>query len=102
MEYPFAQLGSPVLAVFTPKILTTPGLLVRGECWKDSLGAVPLSYQPVCSTDTQRSTRRAAVGKVKSIPARSIQNSSSSTFIRVPCLLLYQSSSLGIYDLAVA
>ena len=40
MEYPFGQFGSAVLAVSPPKILPTPSLLVRGECWRDSLDAV--------------------------------------------------------------
>lgn len=41
IEYLFAQLGSAVLFPSPPEILTTPALLVREECWRDSLGAVP-------------------------------------------------------------
>ena len=39
MEYPFGQFGSAVLDVSPPKILPSPSLLVRGECWRDSLDA---------------------------------------------------------------
>jgi len=40
MEYPFGQLMSAFLAMSPPKILPNPSLLVRGECWRNSLDAV--------------------------------------------------------------
>lgn len=40
MGYPFGQFGLAVLAIFPPRILPIAGLLVRGECWRDSLDAV--------------------------------------------------------------
>jgi len=40
MEYPLGQFGSAVPTTSPPKTLPAPSLLVRGECWRDSLDAV--------------------------------------------------------------
>jgi len=40
MEYAFGQFGSTVLAMAPPKILPAPSLLMRQQCWRDSLDAV--------------------------------------------------------------
>lgn len=39
-EYPFGQFGSAVLAVSSPRILSTPSLLGRRECCRDRPDAV--------------------------------------------------------------
>lgn len=40
MEYLSDQFGSATLAMFPPKILPTPSLSVRAECWGDSADIV--------------------------------------------------------------
>lgn len=78
LEYPFAQLGSPVLAVCLPEILTPPAYWWEGSVGETALVislGYPLCYQPLCSTNTQHSTMRAAMGKVNSIPASPIHYS---------------------------
>ncbi|KAK4806218.1 hypothetical protein QYF61_001141 [Mycteria americana] len=54
MEYPFRQFGSAVLAMSPPKILPTPSLLVRGECWRDSLDAVRALLSSSQNTENEK------------------------------------------------
>ena len=42
MEYSFGQLVSAFLGMSPPKILPNPSLLVREECWRDSLETLML------------------------------------------------------------
>lgn len=77
IEYPFAQLGAPVLVVSPPETLTTPALLERGECWETAL----VLYQHcsavtehwcivnIFSAENTKHSAERAIGKVNSIPS---------------------------------
>lgn len=51
MEYSFDQLGSVILAVFPPRILPNPRLLVTCKCWRDSADSVPVLLSFSQNTD---------------------------------------------------
>jgi len=51
MEYHFVHFESAVLAMSPPKTLPTLTLLVRGDCWRDSLDAVQALLSSNQNTD---------------------------------------------------